>query len=363
MGKISRKGVVSEVILAKDRLPPIIVDFENGDVDPEELGCLSVNVHRCPRTEQRLVSTTCDGIGYRGTCKNPLLRRFIAIRNKTTKEVKLVEAAMCTLSPCFAQAKSVKLDLSAKEIRAELAKAYGTKVRRMNAILAETLVLNPDEVKQAAADVEITEEQLLQVNQVKVDPVFEVLPPHNRETKVIEEVYKLEDILVEEIIHYFDDEVFRIMNASQEELKENNLSEFFFSSWVILQLKHDNMDKKILCLKSLLFIECLGHLLQTPAQAMKKANMSACYFSESLSDYILSMFTTKMISGRSCTKAQQDKAMCYVLVLCFLNFDYKVDITPLVTVTKSSITSSRNSLAEEMKTSQEKSTRNRRRNK
>ncbi|XP_071450660.1 uncharacterized protein [Hetaerina americana] len=45
-----------------------------------------------------------------------------------------------------------------------------------------------------------------------------------------------------------------------------------------------------------------------------------------------------MVNGRSCSKAQQDKAICYVLVLCHLNFDNKVDITSLIKVTKSSVT-------------------------
>ncbi|XP_071447338.1 DNA-directed RNA polymerase I subunit RPA49 [Hetaerina americana] len=338
MGKLSRKGVVSEIILAKDRLPPIIVDFQNGNVDPNEIGCLNVNVHKCERTNKRLVSVTSDGIGYKGVCKNPLLRRFIAIRRKSTREVRLFEAAMCTLSPCLEQTKAVKLNLSDNEIRRALAKAYGTKARRMNAVLAETLKLDADEVKEAAANVEITEERLEEASKMKVDPVYEVLPPHQREAKEIEEVYKLEDILVEEILHHFDEEVKRIMNCTPEELKENNLSEFFFSAWQVLQCKYDGMERKILSLKCLLFVECLGHLLQTSAVNLRKVGYSTCYFSETLSDYILNLFTSKMVNGRSCSKAQQDKAICYVLVLCFLNFDYKVDITTLIKVTKSSVT-------------------------
>ncbi|KAG8228104.1 hypothetical protein J437_LFUL000106 [Ladona fulva] len=333
MGKLSRKAVVTEIVSENDSLPPILVNFENSNIDNSHAGNLSFRIQRNTSTKERFVSTTCENVAYRGICKSGHIRKFLAIRNKATNEVKLVEAAIGILAPVYRESKATESEMTSEQLKGALAKAYGTKKRRLNAILSETLKVDSEAVKTAATNVDIVKEE----NPQKGESVYDILPAHNREATVIEDVYKLEAIIVPNIVNCFQSEVDRIMNTSMEELKNDGFSDFFYAAWSILQHKTIEGKKKSF-LQSLLYIECVSALLHLSPPMLKKPDVDVCYFSKALNSHILDLFTLRSVSGRIMPNAQKDKAISYVLLLCFLLFDYKVEISLIVKLTRSSLT-------------------------
>nr|CAD7452528.1 unnamed protein product [Timema tahoe] len=204
--------LISEIVLKKERLPPVIVSFEHGKLMPPETSKLRSGVYRDKNNaRKRVVAVATRSLLYTGVqapWNSDMCRTFVGVRNKKTNKMRLLEAEYFQLSPAITlencpipQPKGYVIDTGDTK-HAQLNKSFGSKNSKRRAEQQERTRMQLDNLKdqlnETSATVEVSKEDLSFSTLAGDDILVQYLPPFNEVASVVDRVYELNRILTEE---------------------------------------------------------------------------------------------------------------------------------------------------------------------
>ncbi|XP_063222836.1 uncharacterized protein LOC134531147 isoform X2 [Bacillus rossius redtenbacheri] len=325
------KGYVSKVVTKQNKLPPILVSFEHGDLLPGEVAGLRCAVLRNPDDEQRLVAVATPHLQY--TSRVPsgagLTTTFIAVHNKKTNKVRLIETECFTLLPSIAKetgaaAADDVVDVSVQY--AQLSKSFGSKMAKRKQEQIERTTINADNLEGQLAELtqtmEVAEEDL--TFSKDGSSLRELLPPRNPEATGVSQVYELTNILSAEELESLDIICDEVLTEPKSYIRHSP-SHLFDHCLIALLVNQDRTR-----LKALLYADCLIKFVRLNVKDLSKKDLVLCPYSVLISNNILNNFTTSVGNKRNRPLTHRDKALCHIIVLGLLACGYQLDLKPLV---------------------------------
>lgn len=313
---------VKEVIFKTNNRHPIIVSFQNGKLVPESTTDLHCGIYNCNTTKKKVVAATTNEITYKGTLEEDeknLCRILLAVRNKRTNKVRLVEVDQVELKPSF-ESRGILSETNAEDAFNNLYKSFGSK-KIKRAIGQRNM---------QKFDIDAMEEQISQaleastsiMNESTTNKSFDTaneLVPCNRNATHVFEVYKLEDFISHSELDSFNDLAIKL---NKDPSASESYSKFF-------QTCLNKVPNNIHCTKILLYAECLLKFISMGYKDLRKKNVVICPESQSLNNRILETFTVSSDSGRTRSNQLRDKAICFIIVLGLLANNYTLSVDPI----------------------------------
>ncbi|XP_026474098.1 uncharacterized protein LOC113377873 [Ctenocephalides felis] len=307
----------SEIITKKDGALPILVNFENGSLSTN----LSQNLH-CQllmdaSSGDDYVVTESNNIMYKGIVEHfQNTVTMMAIKNKKTNKVRLIEMNKCNLVPVLKDSLDMQLQhKSKKEMLSLLNKTFGSKRTKRRTELKEHMAVNVDEIKeQLEKTIQTT---VVDDNDLKVPTVSDSLqnlfPPIHRDATTIDQVYVLDELVELEIINTLSSVADEFLNS---EIEKNSFTDFVEEK--LIKLKNSDVSTKNLDCCLLLYLDSLIKFFTENYRSLTKKNYCPCPHSAAVSRHILDTFSMLSASGRTRPNSMRDKAMAYIIVLSLM---------------------------------------------
>lgn len=344
---------IKEVIpLSAGANNPTIAYFEHGDILPE--GAKSFNCRYAENVEDgsRLALATTDTNVYFGKIDhgfaNDLQRTFIAIRNKTTNKVRLVEVNQCAmLSQHFDQYTSSTGQITGhnlEDVQKMSLDTFGSKrAKRMFGQRAKNNY-NPDLVKDQL-EATLAEHQN---KEPEVEDEFDKkrmmgelflesrLPKVNKNATKISDIYQLEDLVDMSLLSRMDEEALAVLNI--EDFSKDFKVPFIIDALnAIKRSKEPDSTPNLLKVKVCIYLDALINFL---AGVKKRNNMKREDFSfvtTKVEADIRSKFVNPHDQKLDRSKYTVHKVSSYIIVLSFFISDSKeVNIDEMMMALQSS---------------------------
>ncbi|KAK6632700.1 hypothetical protein RUM43_013470 [Polyplax serrata] len=320
----------------KGRVNPVIVNFQNGEITESNAKNFKVTLtpDESGRTKVEVESTE-GNIFQEVTFDRPKMRQYIAIRNKITKKVKVIEVdSSLLINSVFAPQKAQEDTTDASDFSKNLmnlSKIFGgkksfSKLHQKDKLNVSTSLMDED-IKEAAKGVKQEEDtdKSLSLRVDEMDSVMELLPPCNRNASKLSEVYILTEILTEEELLALKDQV-RNVGLEKELHDADQYSTFFTLNYEQVKKSNEDLENRI---AGLLFAETLIKFLLMPSKQItgKKANF--CSFSSVIHSKLLNEFCIRSGSSVSRPFSMRDKIACYIIALTLISCNFQIDLKTL----------------------------------
>ncbi|RZF40455.1 hypothetical protein LSTR_LSTR013917 [Laodelphax striatellus] len=325
------KCKIIEVSGSNKKLQPTLVEFEHGSLNNNNnvtnMKCDVVFEDDSQSTTYLAWRNSQRSILLKGTKVQPedqLTQTLLLIRNKKTNKIRVVATDRLVVSNIVNHdgqlaSRKTKDDTISKQ---QVSLMFGSKKAQRHAVLSKKLQINQDIVKSkletSVADIKVNVDDL---NSSR-DSSTGHLPPCNVEAKTAEDVYKISDIIPEDVLESLQDIAEQVVEKPPS-APDNEFSQFFVkcitsSPSVLKSTKH---------LKCLLYVDCLSRFFAIAAKDMKAETLyKMCPYSKYARNYIINTFSQLQKKTRLRPIIMRDKAVAQSLVLLMIVFQYKLPI-------------------------------------
>ncbi|XP_078050199.1 uncharacterized protein LOC144476819 [Augochlora pura] len=327
--KIKIEADIEEVIVDPDKVQPIIVHFQNGELKDEEAKKMDCGLFYDPQKSRRTLALSNGQIVYRGYKPNTsqdLMRTMLVLHNKKTGKVRMVHVERWQMTPVLEKPVIDNGSTTTVEKVTMLNKQFGSKKVKRRTEQLEKMKVNVDFVKeqleQTVIDVKIDRTDLSV--QLPNDEYITntTLPKCNREATNVKEVYNVYDIIPQEKLETLYDEATEILNDESNSLEGR--SKFFQRTVKFLQTDPDKTKKAAL----LLYIQSVASWLNMPMKDGKKRGIEVCKASQEVNLHVIDAYSVQSANGRLRPTSVKDKAMihCMIIALTICNFILDVEL-------------------------------------
>ncbi|XP_008548111.1 uncharacterized protein LOC103571653 [Microplitis demolitor] len=310
-------GTVSNVIIQPTKVQPIIVNFQNGKLRNTHATKMKCGLFYAEKCNKSVLGISNDHVVYKGhRPKNQSTYTMLAIHNKTTGKIRLIQAERWVVSPTIKN--QLVYDENIEDDQNNLLNTqFGTKKVKRRTMQYGKMKISVDAVKdqltETVAHVEIDK------NDLKVEPIEDKLtslPPCNRKAASAEEVYNLNDIIPVEILTLICEKYDDILQSDG-----NRKSRFYVD--ILKSLDRDTQKKKKMAI--LEFINGISKWLSMSVREAKRRSSEICVIPE-VSFYIIDTYSMISASGRIRPMSMRDKAIIHSIILALMVNDYKLDL-------------------------------------
>lgn len=320
---------------------PALVNFEYGFHSKTDKSDLKCELYVDPENHaRRSLVVKKDDINFIGklTPDEQLCHTLLLIRNKVTKQGKILMTQSCSLINSAREEESLKRKKISKEQKNEgkdwqaqyhqLRQSFGSKKSKRASGVAVKLnldmSLNQDDIKNTIADIDVKLNELNSSNQGD-DEILKLLPPCNRSANKPEEVYSLDDILSKEERESLRTSAeFLIENGMKESDEKTNF--FLFCHFPHLGSNPD-IEKVLLLLYGYSLIKFVN---MTAAEIRgRECLKTICSHSRAVASKILKEFTIATNSVRTRPSFCKDKVVCYLMITLLLACNFQLNIEVL----------------------------------
>nr|XP_033332439.1 DNA-directed RNA polymerase I subunit rpa49-like isoform X1 [Megalopta genalis] len=329
--KIKIKADIEEVIVNPDKVQPIIVNFQNGELKDEEAKKMECGLFYDSKKNKRTLALSNGQIVYRGykpDTSQDLMRTMLVLHNKKTGKVRMVHVERWQVTPVLEKPVTENGSATTHEKVAMLNKQFGSKKMKRKTEQFEKLKVNVDFVKeqleQTVIDVEIDKNDLsvqLANNEYITNTT---LPKCNREAKTVKDVYDIYDIIPQEKLETLYDKAIETLNDDSSLVGG---SKFFHRTIKFLHTDPDKTKKTAL----LLYIQAVASWLNMPMKDGKKRGIEVCEASQEVNSHILDTYSVQSTTGRLRPASIKDKGVIHCMILALIICNFILDIELLAT--------------------------------
>uniref|UniRef100_A0A0K2TY95 Putative LOC101743619 [Bombyx mori] n=1 Tax=Lepeophtheirus salmonis TaxID=72036 RepID=A0A0K2TY95_LEPSM len=354
---MTKKATVESVSVQKiGSFGPLIAKFNHGAlIEPTNIKSINLdvsNTNQFSEDERKLnfdLSLKTDKMIYSSEVSSvksikctPSRKTYIAIRNKTTNKVRLIETNPIHLGPVvFARnstnvflnesvdALSTSKGMDRMALKKQLVNKFGQAKGQRFFQQADRMKVDEDAYidKMALAAENVNLDSL---NSEIVESNFELIPPINRKATLKEEVYNLKNMIslneieaLEAIVKTFN-EKYPTEAKLDAFFKENKISKLVES----LYKQEKNGLGKASTLGIILYIQ--GALCFADLKDNYFRNGPIQSLPNYLPDFVRKNIYTQFVDDGKLTPMSRDKALCHAIVLALLSSDYRIEFKDLV---------------------------------
>ncbi|XP_040583261.1 DNA-directed RNA polymerase I subunit RPA49 [Lepeophtheirus salmonis] len=354
---MTKKATVESVSVQKiGSFGPLIAKFNHGAlIEPTNIKSINLdvsNTNQFSEDERKLnfdLSLKTDKMIYSSEVSSvksikctPSRKTYIAIRNKTTNKVRLIETNPIHLGPVvFARnstnvflnesvdALSTSKGMDRMALKKQLVNKFGQAKGQRFFQQADRMKVDEDAYmdKMAVAAENVNLDSL---NSEIVESNFELIPPINRKATLKEEVYNLKNMIslneieaLEAIVKTFN-EKYPTEAKLDAFFKENKISKLVES----LYKQEKNGLGKASTLGIILYIQ--GALCFADLKDNYFRNGPIQSLPNYLPDFVRKNIYTQFVDDGKLTPMSRDKALCHAIVLALLSSDYRIEFKDLV---------------------------------
>ncbi|KAL0116750.1 hypothetical protein PUN28_009990 [Cardiocondyla obscurior] len=318
------KAIIEDVNVQSDKIQPIIVNFQNGELKDEEVKEMSCGLFRDQKDDKTVLALSNGHIvykGYRPDCEKESTRTMLVLHNKRTGKVKLFEAERWQVTPVLEKpnVKDNQNDLE-KNIGI-LNKQFGSKRVKRRTEQFEKLKVNVDAVKEqlekTVSNVEIDRLELSNQLQTEEHLSNTILPVCNRNATNAKDVYNIYDIIPKSKLETLYEHAMEVLNGDVE-----GKGKFFKRTLRTIQSDPDNVNKIAL----LLYIEMINTWFAMPMKNAKRRDVVICSVSEEVNQYIIDTYSVSSPNGRTRPNTMKDKGLVHSLILALTISNFVLDL-------------------------------------
>ncbi|RZB66621.1 DNA-directed RNA polymerase I subunit RPA49-like, partial [Asbolus verrucosus] len=301
--------------------------FQNSDLREGEETKLQAGVYK-KSDNTTIVAAATNEILYTGSINrddDDSVNRFLLISNKKTGKVRLVPVDIAILAPQLNQKEGDVVDNANANSLNILNKEFGSKRIKRITEQRERLKMNINDVKEqlekTVEALEIKESESFSMGPGENDSMYR---PHiNRDASTKEQVYVLNEIVPENVLNSLEEEAQHVLSS---DLEQFDVSPFIKQH--LIQLQNSSVASRIEKCELLLYLHYLITFVNKPAKNITK-RFIICESSQDVNNHILDNFSVTSNTGRTRPLSMKDKAICHILVLSMIGFDYQLDIETL----------------------------------
>ncbi|XP_015609823.1 uncharacterized protein LOC107274802 [Cephus cinctus] len=323
--KRPNEAVIDDVRIQPSKIQPIIVNFQNGELKDAEAKKMECDIFYDESQKNRMLALSNGRIvysGYRPDLNKEPMYTMLAIHNKRTGKVRLIQAERWQVSPIL-DSKNNTEDISRGDEVALLNKQFGSKRMKRRTEQYERMKVNVESVKEqlekTVSNVEIDKADLTlpSVNDESIGNTN--VPTCNRNASTESEIYNPYEIVPESKLE-------TLYEAATDVLESNvkGRSKFFTETLNYLKKQSESIVK----VAFLLYIDCVATWLNMPIKDAKKRGVEICPYSRLINDHIIESYSMSSAHGRQRPTSMRDKAIlhCMVLGLSILNFSLNIEV-------------------------------------
>ncbi|XP_015122477.1 uncharacterized protein LOC107044916 [Diachasma alloeum] len=314
---------IEEVVIEPRKIQPIIVNFQNGQLKDTEARKMKSGVFYDEKKKKTLVAMSNGQVVYRGYRPDPakeLTYTMLAVHNRKTGKVRLIQAERWQVAPVLDREPERKDEIDGNRLMM-LNRTFGSKKVKRRTEQYEKMKVNVDAVQQqleeTVSNVEIDRDDLTS----KIDDQSAHLPPCNRDAALVEEVYNLHDIIPKDLL--------KALHSQVEYIQALERTSEFYSRTLRAVKECPQTEKKIAILE---FIYSVATWLNMPMKDAKKKSKDICPVSPEVSQYILETYSVNSTSGRLRPVTVRDKALIHCLILTLMISNFKLDLEMFATL-------------------------------
>ncbi|KAG5326465.1 RPA49 polymerase, partial [Acromyrmex heyeri] len=315
------KAIIEDVIVQSNKIQPIIVNFQNGELKDEEVKEISCGLYREQKDNKTVLALSNGHIVYKGNrpdCKKESTRTMLVLHNKRTGKVRLFEAERWEVAPVLEKLDNEDNINDVDHKITILNKQFGSKKIKRRTEQFEKLKVNVESVKEqlekTVSNVEINRIDLS--SQLPNDDCLNaILPVCNRNASNVKDVYNIYDIIPKSKLEMLYEHAMKI---TDEDMKEK--AEFFKHTLKIMQSEPDKMNKIAL----LLYIEMINEWFAM--RITRKRDIVICSISEEVNQHIIDMYSVSGPNGRMRPNFMTDKGLVHSLILALTISNFTLDL-------------------------------------
>lgn len=322
-------AIIEDVIVDSDKVQPIIVNFQNGELKDDEAKKMSCGLFYDQGKKKRTLALSNGQIVYRGykpDTGQDLMRTMLVLHNKKTGTVRLVQAERWQVTPVLEKPVISESDVTTDQKISILNKQFGSKRVKRRTEQLEKMRVNVESVKeqleQTVLNVEIDRTDL-SVQLPDNDYITNTaLPECNREANNVKDVYNIYDIIPQAKLETLYDKAQEVLNEDSENV--DGRTKFFNRTVKFLRTDPDNVKKAAL----LLYIQAVATWLNMPMKDAKKRGIEVCKISQEVNSHIIDMYSVQSATGRLRPASIKDKGVihCMILALTICNFILDIEL-------------------------------------
>ncbi|XP_014221183.1 uncharacterized protein LOC106648645 [Trichogramma pretiosum] len=318
--KESIQAIIDSVIIEPNKIRPIIVHFQNGQLKDEAAKKMKCQLYN-DEDKQKVVLAISNGRmcyrGYRPNLEKEPDYTMLAIHNKKTGKVRLVQSELWDVAPVLVSHTEYNDDKNLNK-HAEFNKLFGSKKAKRRTEQYEKMKFNIEDIKEqwekTVRDIPIAKEDLKE--RAKDDLIVGIiLPPCNKEAKHASEIYNIYDIVPKKIL--------KTLYVASVEISESDIVDkptFFMKTVEYVKTDPKSASK----IAMLLYIEAIANWLNKPLKSAKSKNFNICEHSTDVSSHVLQNYS--MNNGRSKPCTFKYKGLLHCIILGLIIWDYKLDM-------------------------------------
>ena len=373
ISEVSRQGGRSK------HLGPIIVDLGHGKINPDVVSSFEVQKvsydfkSSNPRDEVPIgaspslnVELKLDELVYSSEAPSvkqinsnePYQKTFLAIRNKTTNKIRLIEANSITLGAIVKPPPSTNPILIEEEMKRgdndiesnkattgpesekkkaenrlamnkNLVREFGQKKGKRIYEQNDRMQINPDLLDDKLSRAAMTVEKSSLEQKDTPEENAPIAPPRNGEATIVEQVYTLENGILN------SDEIIKLKAAATklceeyttvEKIQHGAQTKYFSDIFAkILKKEYKEFDSDNLAIA--IYMEAIINFINMKAREVAKGPKAMQQFVPiELRQKVFRMFTDEQ---KNIVPATRDSAVCYVIVLALMAHKYCVEFSDL----------------------------------
>ncbi|KZC10710.1 hypothetical protein WN55_02196, partial [Dufourea novaeangliae] len=220
------EAIIEDVIVEPDKIQPIIVNFQNGELKDEEAKKMSCNLFYDQQKNKTMLALSNGQIvyrGYRPDTSQDLMRTMLVFHNRKTGKVRLVQAERWQVAPILDKPTEENNKITTDERIAILNKQFGSKRVKRRTEQFEKMKVNVDSIKeqleQTVSNVEIDRMDLSTQLPDNDYITNTALPECNRDATNVKDVYNVYDIIPQNMLETLYDKATEILNKDSSSLE------------------------------------------------------------------------------------------------------------------------------------------------
>ncbi|XP_076643300.1 DNA-directed RNA polymerase I subunit RPA49 [Halictus rubicundus] len=326
-------AIIEDVIIDPDKVQPIIVNFQNGELKDDEAKKMSCGLFYDQQKKKRTLALSNGQIVYRGykpDTSQDLMRTMLVLHNKNTGRVRLVQAERWQVTPVLEKPEVADNDVTIEQKISLLNKQFGSKKVKRRTEQLEKMKVNVESVKeqleQTVINVEIDRTDL-SIQLPDNDYITNTaLPECNREANNVKDVYNIYDIIPQAKLETLYDAASEVLNEDSNSLEGR--TKFFSRTVKFLRTDPDNVKKAAL----LIYMQAVATWLNMPMKDAKRRGIEVCQTSEEVNSHIINTYSVQSSTGRLRPASVKDKGVIHCMILALTICNFIIDIELFATI-------------------------------
>lgn len=332
---MSEKVRVTEIITKTKKVDnPVILDFQNGELQPNaDVNFFKAKDSHQPNKEMAVITTKNSVYhGYiNDDLSSNLVNNFLAIRNKSTGKVRLVQVDNVSLLNDIYHKQEIRLgnQLAEQSARSMMIKQFGGRFANRALERTERMKVSVDVVKNQldkTLEESIVNEEELNVS-IDETNINKIRPPFNADAKRVEDIYNLVDIIPAELLEKLNEEAKAVVENDPDSLPID--SEYLKKKLnAVKSSAAPDSSRSLTQVKMLIYMDALQNLIKGREKDLRKATFSN--ITERVENDIRLRFCEPNMASMKKTRFTKEKAICYYIALAMLTSgEYEMDVNTL----------------------------------